>query len=38
MREQLADLKRNLKLADDAIIALAIAKLWLADGNPRTTA
>jgi hypothetical protein len=32
-RKQLADLKRKLKLADDAIIALAITKLWLADGK-----
>jgi hypothetical protein len=32
-RKQLADLKRKLKLADDSIIALAIAKLWLADGK-----
>jgi len=32
-RKQLADLKRKLKLTDDAIIALAIAKLWLADGK-----
>lgn len=27
--KQLADLKRQLKLMDEAIIALAIAKLWL---------
>lgn len=32
-RKQLADLKRKLKLTDNAIIALAIAKLWLADGK-----
>ena len=32
-RKQFADLKRKLKLADDAILALAIAKLWLADGK-----
>lgn len=30
-RKQLADLKRKLKLADDAIIALAVAKLWADD-------
>lgn len=32
-RKQLADLKRKLKLADEAIVALAVAKLWLADGK-----
>lgn len=32
-RKQLADLKRKLKLTDDVIIALAIAKLWLTDGK-----
>ena len=32
-RKQLADLKRKLKLTDGALIALAIAKLWLADGK-----
>jgi hypothetical protein len=33
-RKQLADLNRKLKLMDEAIIALAIAKLWLANGKP----
>lgn len=32
-RKQLADLKRKLKLTEDAIVALAIAALWLADGK-----
>jgi hypothetical protein len=32
-RKQLADLKQKLNLMDDAIVALAIAKLWLADGK-----
>lgn len=32
-RKQLADLKRKLKLTDDAIVALAVATLWLTDGK-----
>lgn len=33
-RKQLADLKWKLNLIDEAIVALAIAKLWLANGKP----
>lgn len=32
-RKQLNDLKRKLKLNEEAIVALAIATLWLADGK-----
>lgn len=33
-RKLLAELKRKLKPMDEAIVALSIAKLWLADGEP----
>jgi hypothetical protein len=32
-KKQLADLKRRLKLREDAIIALAIASLWAGNEN-----